>query len=228
MQKLRSNLKRYLPLSIVQMFRKIYYMPIDTVEKLKGRDSLIPPRSMISFAPGGQGFEKKGEEFKSYFLDMGQLQTNGRVLDVGCGVGRMAVPLTSYLSQQGEYCGFDTVRRNIKWCHNNITPRFGNFHFQHVDIYNKVYNPNGKCLGKDFQFPYKSDYFDFVFLVSVFTQMLSEDLENYMSEISRVLKQHRRCLITFFLLNNESKRLINVGSSAVDFKYKIDKGLTPH
>jgi SAM-dependent methyltransferase len=201
-------------------------MPIDVIEKLKGRDSLTPPRSMISFALGGRDFKRKGEEFKNYFLGLVQLKKNDRVLDVGCGIGRMAVPLTSYLSQKGEYWGFDTTRKSIKWCNKYIAARFGNFHFQHIDIYNKVYNPKGKCFAKHLQFPYQSDYFDFVFLISVFTQMLLEDVENYMSEISRVMKPHSRCFITYFLLNNESENLIHEGASAVDFKYKLNKGLT--
>lgn len=84
----------------------------------------------------------------------------------------------------------------------------------------------GNVSLKDLQFPYQSDYFDFVFLISVFTQMLSEDVENYMSEISRVVKPHGKCLITYFLLNNESEKLIRMGSSTVDFKHKLDRGLT--
>ena len=211
MQRLTLRLKRYIPRSIKRILRKMYYVPIDVIEKLKGRDSLTPPGSIIPFALGGLDFKKKGEEFKKYFLDLGQLQRNDRVLDVGCGVGRMAVPLTSYLSQKGEYQGLDAVRKSIKWCQNHITSRFGNFHFQHIDVFNKAYNPKGKCLAKDIKFPYQDDYFDFVFLISVFTQMLSAGVENYMSEISRVLKPHSRCLISFFLFNNESEKLIRGG-----------------
>ena len=56
--------------------------------------------------------------------------------------------------------------------------------------------------------------------------MLPCDLENYLSEISRVLKPSETCLISFFLLNEESERLIRAGRSTLDFKYQIEGCLT--
>jgi ubiquinone/menaquinone biosynthesis C-methylase UbiE len=49
--------------------------------------------------------------------------------------------------------------------------------------------------------------------------MLPKDMENYLFEISRVLKKNGRCLITFFLLNDESLKLIKLSRSSLDFKY---------
>src|SRR5207249_11780290 len=61
--------------------------------------------------------------------------------------------------------------------------------------------------------------FDFLMLGSVFTHMLPADLENYLSEVSRVLARNGRCLITYFLLNEESQRLIAAGRSTLDFEH---------
>ena len=41
--------------------------------------------------------------------------------------------------------------------------------------------------------------------------MLPPDLENYLSEIARVMKKGGKCAITYFLLNEESIRLIQAG-----------------
>ncbi|MEO1858558.1 MAG: methyltransferase domain-containing protein [Verrucomicrobiales bacterium] len=199
--------------------RKFYYFLLDVIDRPKNKDSMIPPRSMIFVGDGH--FEKIGKEFKGYFIDLAKLQPSDRVLDVGCGIGRMAIPLTSYLSKEGEYWGFDIVEKGIEWCQSRISPKFSNFHFQHSDVYNKHYNPNGKVQAQDFQFPFDDGSFDFVFLTSVFTHMLPSDLENYLSEISRVLKPEGKCLITFFILNEESENLIRSGSSTLDFSYKI-------
>ena len=49
--------------------------------------------------------------------------------------------------------------------------------------------------------------------------MLPSDMENYLSEISRVLKGDKKCLITFFLLNQESLSHIDKKQSSFDFKY---------
>jgi ubiquinone/menaquinone biosynthesis C-methylase UbiE len=53
--------------------------------------------------------------------------------------------------------------------------------------------------------------------------MLPEDLEHYLSEISRVLKKNGRCLITFFLLNKESLASINSNTSTQKFIYDFGK-----
>ncbi len=96
----------------------------------------------------------------------------------------MAVELTGYLSNAGEYWGFDVGARGIQWCQTHITPRFPNFHFWRSDIYNKAYNPRGKIASREFKFPYSNAYFDFAFLTSVFTHMLLPDVKHYLGEIT--------------------------------------------
>src|SRR5437870_13877128 len=49
-----------------------------------------------------------------------------QVLEVGCGVGRDAIQLTSHLDERGMYIGVDIIARSIAWCQDNITPRHPN------------------------------------------------------------------------------------------------------
>jgi len=58
-----------------------------------------------------------------------------------------------------------------------------------------------------------------VFLISVFTHMLPEDVSHYVSEIHRVLREGGRSLMTFFLLNSDSKESIRSKTSSMKFKY---------
>lgn len=167
---------------------------------------LVPPPELQALIGGG--FRGVGPEFLGYFRELCHLQPEDKVLDVGCGSGRMAVPLASYLSEKGVYEGFDVSRDAIEWCAGNITPRFPNFHFQLADVANLTYNAGARFRASEYVFPYADDYFDLVFLTSVFTHMLPSDMEAYLSEISRVLKPGGRCLITFFLLNSESRSLM--------------------
>ena len=183
---------------------------------------MIPPLSMNYVGDGI--YLKTGLEFKNYFLNIGGLKPGERVLDIGSGMGRMAVPLTGYLSPEGAYWGFDIVEKGIDWCQKNITPKFKNFHFQHSNVYNKHYNSAGVIKAREYQFPFEDKYFDFVFLTSVFTHMLPPDFENYLSEISRVLKNGGRCMITFFILNQQSEKLVKDGLSTLDFKYTLQPG----
>jgi SAM-dependent methyltransferase len=71
-------------------------------------------------------------------------------------------------------------------------------------------------------FPFESESFDFVLLTSVFTHMLPTDLDNYLAEVARVLKVNGRCLITAFLLNQESESLIISQTSRLTFPFKVN------
>ena len=142
------------------------------------------------------------------------------MLDVGSGTGRMARPLTRYL-KGGSYEGIDIVARSVQWCQRTYASRYPNFRFHFADIYNKVYNPDGKHKASEYRLPFETSSFDFVFLTSVFTHMLPQDMEHYLSEVVRVLKSSNRCLITYFLINPAAWKLINEGASYHSFKYEL-------
>ena len=112
------------------------------------------------------------------------------------------------------------------WCTGRITRRFPQFRFRLVAVRNRDYNPRGKVTASTFRFPYPDASFDFVFLTSVFTHMLPADIENYMREISRVLKPGGVSLTTWFLLNEESRALLANGRSTIQFKHALEDGLT--
>jgi SAM-dependent methyltransferase len=184
------------------------------------RDSLIPPRRLIDEIGGGD-FQKIGWEFFAHFTTVGGLQPHHRVLDVGSGCGRMAVPMIPFLSDKGEYYGFDISPDAIKWCQTHITARHPRFHFELANIYNNVYNPRGRLKSVEYRFPYQDAYFDFTLLTSVFTHLLAADMEHYLAEIARTLKSGGRCMISFFLINSESIALDGQGKSSIDFRYPL-------
>jgi SAM-dependent methyltransferase/predicted O-methyltransferase YrrM len=184
------------------------------------RDPLLPPDSLHSVGSlGSADYIAVGEEFCRYFVELCELKPDDRVLDVGSGTGRMARPLTRYL-KGGSYEGIDIVAPSVQWCQRTYT-RYRNFHFHFADIYNKGYNPDGKYKATEYRFPFETSSFDFVFLTSVFTHMLPQDMEHYLSEVVRVLKPNKRCLITYFLINPAARKLINEGVSHYSFKYKL-------
>jgi ubiquinone/menaquinone biosynthesis C-methylase UbiE len=56
--------------------------------------------------------------------------------------------------------------------------------------------------------------------------MLPADVEHYLAEIRRVLKPKGRCLISYFLLTDESKQLLQAGKidsrfGTPDFRYEF-------
>ena len=219
-----STLRRAIPAPVKKILKHCYLSVLDLSDVSARRRDMIPPRTK-NFV-GGMDYRKTGLEFRDLFVRYGGLKPQDRVLDVGCGIGRMAAPLTSYLSGGGEYYGFDIVKMGIEWCQKNITARHPNFHFAHSDIRNRYYNPEGAYEASSYRFPYADDSFDFVFLTSVFTHMFPRDLENYAGEISRVLKRGGTGFITMFLLNEQSKALIESRQSTQNFVFPLEGCVT--
>ena len=220
---IKNNLKKLFPRQLRSIIRYIVYFPVDIIYLLLGwRDPLIPPMRLIGLK-GFLAFKKNGEEFLRYYIELCELKPSEKILDVGCGIGRKTIPLTKYLDKTGRYEGFDIIKTEVDLCKKRISTKYPNFHFQRVDIFNECYNPKGKYKASEFKFPFENEFFDFVVLGSIFTHMLPEDIENYLSEIARVLKKGGRFLITFFLLNKESLELINAGKSTLDFEYEHGK-----
>ncbi len=208
---MKQTIVRLIPDRLRPSLRRLYHFFGYNIGTITGlRDPFIPPNWLHSV--GDLGFKEVGEEFFKYFVNLGGLRPHQRVLDVGSGTGRMALPLTKYL-KDGSYEGLDIVAPSVEWCQKTYTSRYPNFRFHFSDIYNKEYNPDGKFKASEYRFPFESASFDFVFLTSVFTHMLPQDMENYLSEIARVLKSDGRVFITYFLLNPESLELIRANAS---------------
>lgn len=188
---------------------------LDVKDRMGGRaDRLVPPRR-LDFV-GHSDFVDTGNEFLGHFVELGGLRPHHRVLDVGCGIGRMARPLSGYLGAEGGYDGFDVNRDGIGWCRRRYA-RNRNFHFTVADLYNRRYNPGGAHAASEYRFPYEDETFDFAILASVLTHLLEADAEHYLAEVRRVLRPGGRALTTWFLLEEESRQLIAAGESGLDF-----------
>ena len=219
-----NALRRAIPQPAKRLLRYLYKNVLDLSDISARRRDMIPPRT-LHFV-GGTDYRGAGLEFRDLFVRYGGLKPEDRVLDVGSGIGRMAAPLTGYLAASGEYQGFDIVRKGVVWSQKHITSRYPNFHFIHSDVKNKFYNPGGVYEASSYRFPYEDGRFDFVFLTSVFTHMFPRDLENYTREIARVLRPGGTSFITMFLLNEESQKLIDQGSSTQNFVYRLEGCVT--
>jgi len=223
---IKNLIKKTVPVHVLESVkRNLFYGFSDLMDTLAGRrEDMVPPKRMIFI--GGMDFKKVGDEFLGHFRDLAGLSPDASVLDVGSGIGRMARPLTGYLSKAGRYEGIDIDSTGVAWCRKHISSRFPNFNFQRADIYNKYYNPKGRHKSSEYRFPYRDAQFDFAYLTSVFTHMFPADVDNYLKEIARTLKPGGKSLITWFLANPESRKLIAAGRSALDFRHEMDGYLT--
>ena len=204
-------LKKIIPLSVRSRLKWLGYAWQDVTGG--ARAARVPPKRKTFI--GGGDFIAVGDAFFGTLKRHG-LTADMDVLDVGCGQGRMARPMTGFL--KGRYEGFDIDKSGIEWCQAQYKDA-PNFTFHHADVFNARYNKTGQVAAKDYRFPFEDNSFDRVFLTSVFTHMFKYDVENYLSEISRVLKPSGKCLVTWFLLDEVSRQSQH---PVMNFAYDVD------
>jgi SAM-dependent methyltransferase len=82
-----------------------------------------------------------------------------------------------------------------------------------------LYN-EAKLKASEFNFPYERNIFDKIFTFSVFTHMQIDEIQNYFSEIYKVLKPDGIAFSTFFLYDDTTEDLTPINNS---FNFSIKK-----
>ena len=120
---------------IKQAANRIYHGFASTESDDRRKDEMLPPDWMFSDPDRVDGshnvqeFISIGEDTANWFIGSLGLAANHRVLDVGCGIGRMARPLTRHLKDGGSYEGIEIAPYKVKYCRETIGARFSNFGF---------------------------------------------------------------------------------------------------
>ncbi len=202
-----------------RLIRRWFFFPVDLFDLLfRRRMPLVPPKGKIFTGQGD--FVEAGNAFLKNFLDTCNLKPHHHILDVGCGIGRVARPLTGFLSRDGRYEGFDIVKGGIDWCNKHYMD-YPNFSFRYMPLHNDLYNLSSELSAKSFRFPYPDKLFDLVILTSVFTHMQPEAVKNYLDETTRVLKPGGHCFATFFLITKTSESYLDQSPNPF-FPYRYD------
>ncbi|HWC87392.1 MAG TPA: class I SAM-dependent methyltransferase [Solirubrobacteraceae bacterium] len=192
---------------------------LDSVAAALGRrDPLEPPRRLRGVGSGD--FGAVGEAILRQLVEIGGLRHDARALDIGCGIGRVAIPLTGYLTE-GSYEGFDIAPDMIHWCQRTLSPRFPRFRFTLVDIANSHYNPSGALSADATTFPYPDQEFDFALATSLFTHLLPSSFLNYVDELARVLAPEGTFFGTFFLIDPETGARLEGSSAALELPHRL-------
>ena len=153
------------------------------------------------------------------------LESHHRVLDVGCGSGRVAAALANVLDR-GTYVGIDVDANRIAWAASHIP--LDNFRFSVVDVWNGAYGPGASrplplrkrwrrsrrtttARVDGFRFPYPHAEFDFCIATSLYTHLRPDDTALYLQETGRVLKPGGTSFATFFLIDDYAQAAIENG-----------------
>jgi SAM-dependent methyltransferase len=153
-----------------------------------------------------------GAEFHddAYFLESARYETErlisrfglnreSRVLDVGCGMGRLPLGILSRLGEIRCYRGIDVQADCIGWCVRHIQKEHPEFQFIHVNARNARYNPDGSEVLEGFRFPFDSASFDIINMFSVFTHLTEDTIRIYLEEFRRVLAPEGKVFLTAYV-----------------------------
>lgn len=195
---------------------------------LRNRFIPTPPPHRNQSSPKSTDFIKQG---------LGQLRTlysnglkpNHAILDLGCGIGRLALPATQFLSDEGSYFGLDINLSAIAWCFENITQRYPNFQFSLLAAENINYGHQheyGKNKLTDLELPIPAERrFDVICAFSLFTHLLDFEMDYYMKRLRTLLKDDGVVVTTWFLITPESVKGIESGTTRWNFDLA---GTGPH
>ena len=147
---------------------------------------------LLATIPEGQGHGEKPEVVYNSAFEIieraravGFWREDDRILDVGCGNGRLAIPLTRH---DVRYIGVEPIASCVEFCKRVFAP-WPNFRFIHVDLKNETYNPGGTVDPLEFVFPVEGRSIDAILFASVFTHVGTlEVCKHYLDEALRVLK----------------------------------------
>lgn len=181
-----------------------------------------PAEPALADLSGEGNWKAAGEAITLWARALAGAAPSARVLDIGCGPGRMAEGLLDWLDADGRYTGFDPSATAIR----AAEARLGSDErasFLHADIFNSEYNPGGQASDTDFIFPVEDDSVDFAFATSVFTHMRIDGVRHYIDEAARCLAPGGSFLFTIFLLDTESRLACEDGKAAYHFRHAIDE-----
>jgi len=154
----------------------------------------LPPPDPGLHPVGGPSAERGQNQLR--LLRHWGLVPSTAVLEIGCGVGRLAYELAPFLDG-GTYTGFDISPKAIGWLNEHYAPRLPNFRFDLVDARNARYRPSRGTEAAAVRFPYDNARFDVACAFAVFMHMSLPEIRNYCEEIARVLVPGGFAAVTF-------------------------------
>lgn len=143
--------------------------------KNQNRDVKLPPDYLIyeSFQINYEKYYSDGKETAQWLLDHFEKHIDlkeKRILDWGCGPGRIIRHLPKAVGNNCEYYGTDYNKESIDWCTKNLPEIQFNL------------NPLAAEL------PYENDFVDAIYGISIFTHLSEQMHIDWYNELYRVLR----------------------------------------
>lgn len=183
------QLIRYLGLShlldtLRYLYSKFKNRDINTLFKVNHPDFVLPPDYLIyeSFHLDYDAYYRTGREaaqwIKEHFAAFQEDLSNQKILDWGCGPGRVLRHLPHVFGPEGSYLGVDPNTMSIDWCQRNL---------KDVNVKLSMLMP---------PLPVHEAQLDLLYGISIFTHLSGPAQDDWMAELMRVLKPGGMALLT--------------------------------
>jgi FkbM family methyltransferase len=181
----------------VQPGKAIRVPPVYKFSDFKGFK--LPEHLVALTGTGSDQFDSVGKALLGNYQRHVPFSVDASIVDVGCGIGRLAFQLLDFVSPRGHYTGIDVCLDSITWCRRNISAQRPNFSFHHLDAFSEVYNPFGRFASTELQLPIPDRSVDRVFAGSLFTHLMEDEVIHYLQEFRRILRSESFVYTSFFL-----------------------------
>lgn len=142
------------------------------------------------------------------------INENSRILDFGCGVGRVLLSVLKHYPTVSKIKGFDIMPQVIEFCKAEIAAAFSNTSFELIggsnDHYDEFINAadSTMAINNDVVLHRYSRQFNSAYAFSVFTHVETSDFRALLTLIVELLEPGGEFLFTAFLLTPYSRRAI--------------------
>ncbi len=177
----------------------------------------VPPENLRFMGESETTYVQLGDDMVDRIGTVVDLAACRRVVDIGCGYGRIGAAFLRSSTFRGRYDGFDMLRPHMEWCNQHLGSR--RFRYHYLNIHSERYSPTGTLQQRDVRFDVPAGTADLVVLTSVFTHMYPDDVVHYLHECRRLVSPGGRVYATFFVLNDLQRGRTN--------HYALPHELTP-
>ena len=181
-------------MKIKQLLSKIFHFRSNTA--IHYQDLFLPDFRSNENLNNNSEYLQSAIEQVEHLEKLCNLSEDTKLLDFGCGQGRLVNGIQYLQKNISIYTGIDTDGYSIRWCNKWLTNYGDIFSFIYLPAFNARYNKNADGLTI---LPFENKIFNIVFLNSVFSHMLSKDIIFYLNEFNRVLIKGGRVYLTAFI-----------------------------
>jgi SAM-dependent methyltransferase len=133
-----------------------------------------------------------------------------KIVDFGCGHGKLAPVSVFFTHPEGEYLGIDIQESYINYCRRKYV-QLPRVRFHVSKDYNPLYSPqqqsavaDSKSYGGDW--PVSAESIDVVIAISVFTHLREADAFGYINKIHNILKPDTLAILTCHIVEEPRKQ----------------------